>query len=305
MLTAENPLAKASHTFQSRLSNGICRVVFKRLPRSLRQQLKMLTRIPLDAWDLLLGARKELVPPRYLNFAGDGDFEATGIEFLQYFIELGRLKPEHRVLEVGCGIGRMARPLTKYLAIGSYEGIDIVPKGIRWCQSQISMRYPNFQFQLADIQSVMYNPQGREQASQYRFPFGDSEFDFIFLTSVFTHMMKQEVEQYLREIARTLRRNGVCLITFFLLNGDTLKLINAGLSSLRFKFLRAGCHIDDEYNPDNAVAFEEQIVHSMLQEVGLTAEIVKYGAWAGRPGYLSYQDILIVRRSNAGPQIAK
>jgi ubiquinone/menaquinone biosynthesis C-methylase UbiE len=305
MSTTENPLAKASHTYQSRLSNGIRRVVFKRLPRSLRQRLKMLTQIPRDAVDLLLGRRKELIPPRYLNFAGDGDFEATGNEFLRYFIDLGGLRPEHRVLEVGCGIGRMARPLTKYLTIGSYEGIDIVPKGIRWCQQQISGRYPKFHFQLADIHSVMYNPQGRQQASQYRFPFGDNEFDFVFLTSVFTHMMKQDVEQYLREIARTLRPNGVCLSTFFLLNENTLKLMNAGLSSLRFRFLRAGCHIDDEHNPDNAVAFEEQCVHSMLQEVGLTAESVKYGAWPGRPRYLSYQDILIVRRFNAVPQIAK
>ena len=41
--------------------------------------------------DFLLGRRGELVPPRYLNFAGDGDFEAAGDEFLRYFVEFGRL----------------------------------------------------------------------------------------------------------------------------------------------------------------------------------------------------------------------
>jgi SAM-dependent methyltransferase len=304
MLSSENHLAKASYAYQARLSKGILRVVFKRLPRPLRQKLKLMTQIPQDALDVVLGRRRDLVPPRYLNFAGDGDFEATGNEFLGYFIDLGDLKSDSRVLEVGCGIGRMARPLTKYLTEGSYEGIDIVPKGISWCQVQITTRYPNFRFQLADIQSVMYNPKGRQHAATYRFPFENSEFDFVFLTSVFTHMMKQDIEQYLHEIARVLRPNAVCFITFFLLNEDAYELIKKGSSSLHFKYLREGCRIDDEHNPDNAVAFEEQSIHKMLHEAGLTGETVKYGAWSGRDHHLSYQDILIARKSNTREEIS-
>lgn len=53
--------------------------------------------------------------------------QRDGEQFLQYFIELGGLKPSDRVLDVGCGIGRLAIPLTQYLdARGGYAGLDIV-----------------------------------------------------------------------------------------------------------------------------------------------------------------------------------
>jgi len=259
--------------------------------------LKVIALLPLDAVDSLFGLRKELIPPRHLNYAGDGDFEATGNEFLQYFTDLAGLKPEHRVLEVGCGIGRMARPLTTYLKGGTYEGIDIVPRGIRWCQSHISANYPNFRFHLADIKSAMYNPHGRFNPTEYRFPFGNSEFDFIVLTSVFTHMMKRDLENYLAEIARTIRPDGTCLVTFFLLNNDTRQLIAGGMSSLNFQFFRDGSHIDDERSPDRAVAYDEEYIQALYGELGFTVETVRYGGWCGRTDYLSYQDIVVARKN--------
>ena len=47
------------------------------------------------------------------------------------------------VLDVGCGIGRMAIPLARYLNTdGKYEGFDIIPENIAWCQRAITPRYP-------------------------------------------------------------------------------------------------------------------------------------------------------------------
>ena len=93
-----------------------------------------------------------LTPPRGLVAIGPGDAEAIGREFLDYFIRLAELKPDHRVLDVGCGVGRIAAPLADYLSPGgSYEGFDIVSGGIEWCQTNITPRFPNFRFQVADI----------------------------------------------------------------------------------------------------------------------------------------------------------
>ena len=48
-------------------------------------------------------------------FVGDGDYRAIGLEYLGHYVTIGGLKPTDRVLDIGCGIGRMAVPLTQYL----------------------------------------------------------------------------------------------------------------------------------------------------------------------------------------------
>src|SRR5262249_46340342 len=74
-----------------------------------------------------------LVPPRDLELSVGGEFRAVGDEFFAYFVDLGRLRPTDRVLDVGCGIGRMAVPLTRYLtAAGRYDGFDITARSIAW-----------------------------------------------------------------------------------------------------------------------------------------------------------------------------
>jgi|SRR6267143_97095 len=297
MSQIENSLAKASFNYQRRLGIGVRGILIRALPRPLLRRFKRMLLLPLDGLDAVLGRRKELVPPRHLSFVGDGDFEANGDEFLRHFIDLGGLRPEDRVLDVGCGIGRMARPLTKHLTAGSYEGIDIVPQGIRWCQRNISRRYPNFRFHLADIHNLMYNPHGGFQPAEYQFPFEDHEFDFTFLTSVFTHMLKRDMEHYLTEIARTLRPGGKCLITFFLLNEESRKLMTAGRSSLDFKFQLDGCWTDDGDVPEHGVAFDEAYIRALYRELGFNLETVRYGTWCGRPEYLSYQDIVTARKN--------
>ncbi len=59
-------------------------------------------------------------PPADTVFVGDGDYRAIGAEFLRHVVEIGGLAPDARVLDVGCGIGRLAVPLTQYLDQSGY-----------------------------------------------------------------------------------------------------------------------------------------------------------------------------------------
>ena len=73
-------------------------------------------------------------------------------------------------------------------------------------------------------------PVASSSPHQYRFPFADSIFSFVFLTSVFTHMLCEGVEQYLNEIQRVLLPRGRSFITFFLLNEESEDLMRSNRS---------------------------------------------------------------------------
>jgi SAM-dependent methyltransferase len=126
----------------------------------------------------------DLIPPQELMFDGTNtveDFNSVGEGFTwALLIGRGRLQANERVLDVGSVIGQKARVLTKYLTSGSYEGLDIVAKGIDWCREHYK-RYPNFRLQLADLYSSHYNPKGRFKDTEYRlpYPYPDARFDMV------------------------------------------------------------------------------------------------------------------------------
>jgi glycosyltransferase involved in cell wall biosynthesis/SAM-dependent methyltransferase len=248
------------------------------------------------------GERDPLIPPNSLHSVGSvgsADFVAVGEEFFRYFVDLCALKPSDRVLDIGSGTGRMARPLTRYLSAGNYEGIDIVAPSVQWCQRTYTSRYPNFLFHFADIYNKAYNPDGKCTASEYRLPFETSSFDFVFLTSVFTHMLPQDMEHYLSEVVRVLKPGKRCLITYFLINPAAKKLINEGLSYYSFKYELPGCRVESPDTPEAVVGYDESNVRTLYANYELNiTEPVLYGSWCKRRNGLSWQDIIIATKSS-------
>jgi SAM-dependent methyltransferase len=245
---------------------------------------------PLDAWDRLQGA-DPLVPPRHLRISGYGDYRAIGRERFREFVELGGLGPTDDVLEVGCGTGRLALGFVDYLTSGSYVGFDIIPESIAWAQRNFTRRYPRFRFELADVENRFYHPGGKASADAYRFPYGDSCFDFVIASSVFTHMLEAEVTNYVREAARVLRPGGHFFASFFLVD-EAAKPIGPFHSEAH------GALVVDPRIPEAAVAHPVARVKSIFAANSLEVddERIYRGTWTGRPGGRSYQDLLIARK---------
>lgn len=256
-----------------------------------------------DAADALLRRRSAIPPETRRGFVGGGDFAVIGQEFLGHLVDHAGLTPDDRVLDIGCGIGRIALPLLDFVSPrGSYEGFDIVPHGIGWCSTNITPRNPRFRFQLADVQNTDYNPAGRQAASAYRFPYDDDTFDVAFATSVFTHMLPVEVTNYLQQIRRVLKPGGRCFITWFLLNEESQRLLDAGKSSLDFRHRVGECLTTDPQVPEKALCYPESFVVDLYARVGLDLERpLGYGAWCGRPAWLTGQDVCIARKPAISP----
>jgi SAM-dependent methyltransferase len=275
------------------------------VPHSLREPLGRAIKNAQDQyWLASFGRHAGLVPPVELMHDGPQsykDFKENGVEFLRYYVELCGLQPTEKILDVGSGIGRKTWPLAGYLNDrGSYDGLELVKSAVEWCTEKYTSKYPNFRFQQIDVYNAHYNPEGKYPAAEYRFPFRDEEFDFVVLNSVFTHMLPAEVENYLREVARVLKRGGRCLISFFLLTEESIKLLDEDKSMIVLPHAQTPVRMQSREKPEEAIGFEEEYVIELYERCGL--EItgpIRYGYWCGRTQYLSCQDLIVATKKSS------
>lgn len=187
----------------------------------------------------------------------------VGERMLKSMIDDAGLQKDAVILDVGCGYGRIALPLTKYLSKSArYEGFDILPGEIAWATRHVTSQYPNFHFQLANIHNKYYHIEGQLTAREYRFPFDDGTFDFVCLHSVFTHLLRLDLEHYLSEISRVLKPGGMTHITYFLMSSD------AGGTQPRRERLRIesdGCWLFDAERPEWETGYEEDYIRTLYQ----------------------------------------
>ena len=241
----------------------------------------------------------DLAPPLHAkSYVGDGEFGKIGQDFVNYFVEQGGLKPTDRVLDIGCGIGRMAIPLTRVLkAPGGYDGFDVFPYGIGWCRRKISPRHSNFRFHHYDLTNTAYNRSGALDPASFQFPFADATFDFAFATSVFTHLTRPTTENYFKEIARTLRPGGRLVASFFVLDAGFRAKAAAGKTKFVFDHEVEGCFVNDPKIIEGIVGYSENYLTDLLVRNGLELEKpIAFGSWAGSQNGVSSQDLLIIRK---------
>lgn len=244
--------------------------------------------------ELLTGSKDQLIAPLRLRRVLGQDQEYDGETLFHLLRNWCKLRPDEKVLDVGSGVGRVALPLTSYLnQKGEYEGLEIIKEFVEWCQENISAKYPNFRFKHANVLNRNYNPNGKFAASQYKFPYEDESFDLVFLYSVFTHMLPKDLENYLSEISRVMKKNGRCLITFFLLNAESQRRIKAKRSKFNF-FSVDGYSTTDKKTPEKAVAYMEEYILKLYQQNGLEiVQPIHYGSWSGRKSVEYLQDAVV------------
>jgi SAM-dependent methyltransferase len=211
------------------------------------------------------------------------------------------LAPTHTLLEIGCGIGRDAIPLTEILTEGKYVGIDVIKRSIDWCTDNISKRHPNFKFYHYDVEDQLHNEAGKTKTPDIYIPLPDGSVDRIISFSVFTHMFQADIEHYLREFRRVLKPDGLVYATTFIYSDEILeqaRATNLTPFDLRFEHqVSAHCRINTPSHPLGAVAYTASAWDEMLaaSKMRLAMPMLE-GGWSGyHADPKDGQDVLILR----------
>lgn len=101
-------------------------------------------------------------------------------------------RAEQRLLDWGCGCGRMAKYLAREC---TYTGIDIDREAIEWCR--------------ANIKHATFALQGLEP----RTAFAAGSFDAAIGISIFTHLREEDQFAWLKELSRVVAPDGVVAVS--------------------------------------------------------------------------------------------
>jgi SAM-dependent methyltransferase len=231
------------------------------------------------------------------------EFHEIGHGLVAEMIRDGFIKPGYSVLDVGCGLGRLARvlALSGTLGDGRYYGIDIMKSSIDWCVENYA-DFPNFHFIHADLFNSHYNKTATSRPENYSFTLESGTIDFIWSTSLFTHMLIEAVDNYLKEMSRVLTPNGSMWNSYLLLDSVSYPLARQIDSDRGFHLtipVNGGlaARIND---PEVLIGLDAGRIKQLHEKHGLEIVEIRNGPWSGRGDDLraSNQDVIIAKKAH-------
>lgn len=265
--------------------------------------IRRLYYLPKDTLDGITGKRHKYVPPRGYIYTGSPasaeDYLKQGQHQVKMLKEHAKLQPDQSVLDIGCGIGRTAIALTGFLnQNGSYEGFDVVERGVDWCNSRIHKEHLNFNFKYIPLFNDLYNT-AKLKATEFVFPYADNSIDVAFSFSVFTHMQIEEIQHYFNQIKRVLKPGGICFSTFFLYDDASEEFIS-NKKDFSFPVERNGYRLMNDNVKSGNIAIHKNKLFQMLSEEYFEEVKIIDGFWKDKvrdATKAEYQDIAVFRKS--------
>jgi SAM-dependent methyltransferase len=132
-----------------------------------------------------------------------GLYDLSRCDYHLSYMQRRGLQPRSRVLDFGCGFGRSAIPLLRFLEAGNYTGAEISAERIRiareWVDKEgLADKKPSF-IVTKDLE-LGYLP--------------DGSIDFFWAQAVISHMPEDDIRKLLRALPRVMAPNGVAVFDY-------------------------------------------------------------------------------------------
>lgn len=246
---------------------------------------------------------KELIPELQIrNWVGPFDdkewYFSLGKEQAEKIIQWLSIKSEHKILDLGCGCGRIAIHFLNYLSKqGKYFGIDNNMELLSYCSDNISKLKDNFQFQYIDVYNGAYAREGKLKAQEVILPMENESVDIVIMWSVFTHMNFRDINSYLKEIYRVLKKGGKFIASLNLYNefiSNQIKMDKAYLD-IKYSIDEYSYSLDTEI-PEWGFAHKEEKLKEAYWRNGFLINEIKYGIWPCKELTGEFHDCIIAQK---------
>jgi SAM-dependent methyltransferase len=243
------------------------------------------------------------VPQAMLNYIGSGEagqsgYRLIGFIYFYHLLKLIGIRGNSRIMDIGCGAGRIGFGLAPFLHAekGEYIGFDTWGDGIQWAHDNLRPLYP-----LLSFNTLTAPEQGRRKGYMAEYaaeiPVDSNSFDLVISTSLFTHLKQVAYMSYLQQIHRALKLNGVALITAFLVKPHEQNWVRETKAN---DVDDSGMYVIDDTYADSYL-WEDKFLED-IRSSGLTVCRYLPGLWRKRlPGNEvvcsdNFQDMVVVKK---------
>jgi SAM-dependent methyltransferase len=223
-------------------------------------------------------SKRRFPPMRYISRTGCNDvvspyffYLTHGVNFWLYVFARGWANLNSRIVDIGSGCGKSAVTLRDFDYMGErfhgkYFGFDVDAAMVGWCSLNFDPQH--FTFRAIDRFSSLYNPAGRSKAPARLEGCDDNSIDLVFSQSLFSHLLEDDLRNYVRESWRVLRPGGIMAMTFFCM--DDLRTLH--LLGGRWNFVRrqGAAYVENDRYPEAAVAYEKSWVEQACRGAGFS-----------------------------------
>ncbi|MDB5446072.1 MAG: methyltransferase [Phenylobacterium sp.] len=223
-------------------------------------------------------------------------FRGNSVHFFKEIASRLQLSESSKVLDLGCGCGRMAIPFVEFLDSGRLYGCDVWPEGIAWCNANLTGK-GNAEFHVQHAANNYYfQPFDEKTYNAFSLDWlPDSVLDASYAISVYTHLVVDDVRIYLSEISRATKTGGLAYFTFFMI--DKYFMIYRERTGQHTALVERAPGCFHAYaGQDFFGGFTARVLRSLFDETGWDIVSFELGSWANKPGARNYQDTFILEK---------